>query len=153
MKTAEASMHWAATRQAMPARPSNGSSSSRAARTRVVSTPLAAAVMPDHHIGRCPHAQILFVRLIQADANGESLGHTHPVQGFLHERETAWKIDHVGGTDSPPDVFDLAGEPQPGIAQKVDRRTRPHLDIGQVGFAEESGGMPAIGIDEREEGL
>src|SRR5690606_1502149 len=153
MNTAAAIMHCAATRQAMPKRPSNGNSSSRAARTKGDSMPLAVAATADYHIRGSAHPQEVLVTRLQGDAYREALCDTHPVKRFLDIRKTARQADHFRRDNPPANILYPSLDQGVGTFQQINCSASPLFDISQLGFTVEGGSMPAIGVDQGEERL
>src|SRR5690606_35769637 len=153
MNTAAAIMHCAATRQAMPKRPSKGNNSSRATRSNGNNMSLAVAATADYHICRSTHPQDVLVSGLKGDAHRKALRDTYPVERFLDIRKAARQADHFRRYDSPANIFNASLDNGIRASQHIHRSAGSRLDIRQLGFAEKSGGVPAIGIYQGKEGL
>src|SRR5262245_50273003 len=104
----------------------------------------------DSDDGRGAHPEgVLWVLLLQADANLESVGEADPVQRLLYVRQHAHRgpvLRSVG----PADPLHNSAEALAGIAEKVHLRLHPRLDGRHVGLPEVGEYVPGAVVHESE---
>src|SRR5574337_934999 len=104
----------------------------------------------DRH-GRRTDPENRGVRLFHEDAHREALGDAHPVDGTWYARQPPDVAAAVVGEHAIADRFHDAREALVRIAQHIDLRPLPRLDVSQFGLAEIGHHVPAAGIGQRED--
>src|SRR6516225_1144449 len=115
------------------------------------STALAAMLDLDYRARSQPHE--LCRRVLEADADRESLRHAHPVERALHVGDRAGQVDAILIEHPPANTVNNPTGSQAAIDHRIDRYAVAGVYRGEIRLTKIGGREPFFGVDKSEQRL